>query len=90
MHPGALRLCVAFGAARRETFHGKRLDRESDPIYAEIKIRRHEAQLSISQLVRYGVVVPEPERLMDPVLRGVDVLLEDEALVDQLERDLAT
>ena len=47
-------------------------------------VRRHEVQLSISQLILYGVVVPEPESLMDPVLRGVDSMLEDEALVDQV------
>lgn len=45
-------------------------------------VRRHEAQLSISQLVLYGVVVPDPESLMDPTLREVDVLLGDEHLVD--------
>ena len=62
-------------------------------------VRRHEVQLSISHLVLYWVpraaqqsgagapgtvVVPEPESLMDPVLRGIDVLLEDEALIDQV------
>lgn len=47
-------------------------------------IRRHEAQLSIGQLILYGVVVPEPESLMDPVVRHVDLLLEDEALVDMV------
>jgi IS5 family transposase len=47
-------------------------------------IRRHDTQLSISQIVLYGVVLPEPESLMDPVIRRVDVLLEDEALVDEV------
>ena len=51
-------------------------------------VRRHEVQLSISQLILYGVVVPEPESLMDPVLRRIDELLEDESLVDEVLRAL--
>lgn len=47
-------------------------------------IRRREAQLSIGQLVLYGVIVPEPESLMDPVTRQVDLLLDDEELVDRV------
>ena len=35
-----------------------------------------------------GVVVPDPVSLMDPVLRQVDVLLDDEALVDEVLRAL--
>jgi IS5 family transposase len=51
-------------------------------------VRRHQAQLSISQLVLFGVVVPDPASLMDPVLRRVDVLLDDEMLVDEVLRAL--
>jgi IS5 family transposase len=38
--------------------------------------------------VLYGVVVQDPVSLMDPVLRQVDVLLDDEALVDEVLRAL--
>jgi len=51
-------------------------------------VRRHEVQLSISQLILYGVVVPDPESLMDPMLRRIDVLLADESLVDEVLRAL--
>jgi transposase-like protein DUF772 len=47
-----------------------------------IMVRRHEAQLSIDQLVLFGIVVPEPEALMDEVTRQVDLLLDDDTLVD--------
>jgi hypothetical protein len=38
--------------------------------------------------VLFGVVVPDPASLMDPVLRQVDGLLEDESLVDEVLRAL--
>jgi IS5 family transposase len=47
-------------------------------------IRRREAQMTIAELVLFGVVLPNPEELMDPVLRRVDALLSDEALVDRV------
>lgn len=46
-------------------------------------VRRHVGQLELTQLVLFGVV-REPEALMDPTLRHIDELLEDEALVDQV------
>ena len=50
--------------------------------------RRRYAQLTLSQLVLYGVVLPGPESLMDPQLRRIDKLLDDEALVDEVLRIL--
>lgn len=46
-------------------------------------IRRRYAQLTLAQVVLYGVIV-EPEALMDPVLRKIDEALDDEALVDEV------
>jgi transposase, IS5 family len=43
--------------------------------------RRH-TQLGLSQVVLFGLVLPEPERLMEPWLRAVDKALEDEEIVD--------
>ncbi len=45
-------------------------------------VRRRQTQLTISQVVLFGLVVPEVEQLMVPWLRDVDRALEDEALVD--------
>ena len=45
-------------------------------------IRRKNAQRSFGDVMLFGVSVPDPDSLMDPVLRRIDVLLEDEALVD--------
>jgi IS5 family transposase len=44
-------------------------------------VRHRHAQLALAQLVLFGTLV-EPAELMDPVLRRVDGLLEDPALVD--------
>jgi IS5 family transposase len=46
--------------------------------------RRTQGQLSLSQVVLFGMVVPRIEDLMDPVLRHVDAALDDDALVDQV------
>jgi IS5 family transposase len=46
--------------------------------------RRHEPQLTIAQLVLFGVVVPRPEDLMDAMLRRIDGVLEDETLVEHV------
>jgi IS5 family transposase len=45
-------------------------------------VRRRHAQLELSQVVLFGLVLPEPERLMEPWLREVDKALEDEEIVD--------
>jgi len=45
-------------------------------------VRRRQTQLTISQVVLFGLVVPEVEQLMVARLREVDQALEDEALVD--------
>lgn len=42
------------------------------------------AQLTLTQLVLYTLVLPHPEELMDPQLRRIDELLEDEELLDQV------
>lgn len=47
-------------------------------------IRRKSVLLGVAELILYGVVVPHPEALMDPVLRKADELLEDEVLVAQV------
>lgn len=46
--------------------------------------RRREAQLTVAEIVLFGLVVPRPEDLMDEVLRDADRVLEDEALVDEV------
>src|SRR5258708_10669515 len=45
-------------------------------------VRRRQTQLTISEVVLFGLVVPEVEQLMVAWLREVDQALEDEALVD--------
>ncbi len=45
-------------------------------------IRRRSAQRTLSDVVLFGTVMPRPEELMDPVLRRIDPLLDDEQLVD--------
>src|SRR5512143_895860 len=47
-------------------------------------VRRRDAQLSFAQLLLFSATLPQPEALMDPVLRGMDLLLEDESLLDEL------
>jgi IS5 family transposase len=47
-------------------------------------VRRHYAQLTLSQLILFGVLMPSPEELMDPQLRRIDGLLDDEALVNEV------
>jgi IS5 family transposase len=44
--------------------------------------RRRHAQLTLTQIVLFGLVLPGPESLMDPTLRRIDTLLDDAALVD--------
>jgi IS5 family transposase len=46
--------------------------------------RRRHAQQTLTQLVLFGLVLPGPEHLMDPELRRIDALLDDEALVDEI------
>jgi len=45
-------------------------------------IRRKNAQRSFGYLVHFGSILPEPESLMDPVLRRIDQLLDDETIVE--------
>ncbi len=45
-------------------------------------VRRRDAQLSFAQLLLFSATLPQPEALMDPVLRRMDLLLEDESMVD--------
>ena len=47
-------------------------------------IRRRDTQLSFAQLLLFSTTLPQPETLMDPVLRRMDLLLEDERLVDEV------
>jgi IS5 family transposase len=45
-------------------------------------VRRRYAQLELSQVVLFGLVLPEPEKLMEPWLREVDKALDDEEIVE--------
>ena len=45
-------------------------------------VRRRHTQLDLSQVVLFGLVLPEPEMLMEPWLREVDKTLEDEEIVE--------
>src|SRR5438105_854784 len=45
-------------------------------------VPRRQAQMSLGQVLLFGVAVPKLEDLMDPQLRRIDVALEDPALVD--------
>jgi IS5 family transposase len=45
-------------------------------------VRRRHAQLELSQVILFGLVLPEPEMLMEPWLREVDKVLEDEEIVE--------
>jgi transposase, IS5 family len=47
-------------------------------------VRRRDVQLSFAQLLLFSATLPPPETLMDPVLRRMDQLLEDESLVDEV------
>ena len=47
-------------------------------------IRRNYGQRTFGEVVLFGQVLPEVEELMDPVLRRVDTLLDDEELVGQV------
>src|SRR2546426_6362843 len=49
--------------------------------------RRREGQRGFGQVVLFGLLGP-PETLLDPVLRRIDGLLDDEALVDAVWRAL--
>src|SRR5256885_5428475 len=49
--------------------------------------RRRERQLGFGQVVLFGLLGP-PETLLDPALRRIDGLLDDEALVDAVWRAL--
>lgn len=46
--------------------------------------RRTQGQMSLSQVVLFGLVIPRIEDLMDPVLRRIDLALDDDALVDHV------
>jgi transposase, IS5 family len=50
----------------------------------EIMVRRRHVQLTLSQVVLFGLVIPEPETLMEPWLRAVDHALDDEEMVDSI------
>src|SRR3954462_7396463 len=45
-------------------------------------VRRRHAQLELARVILFGLVLPEPEMLMEPWLRQVDTALEDEEIVD--------
>ena len=45
-------------------------------------VRRRHTQLELSQVILFGLVLPEPEMLMEPWLRQVDETLEDEEIVE--------
>jgi len=45
---------------------------------------RHIAQLTLTSAALFAVLLPAPEELMDPLLRRIDALLDDEALVDRV------
>jgi transposase, IS5 family len=45
-------------------------------------VRLRHAQLNLSQVVLFGLVLPEPERLMEPWLREVDKVLGDEEIIN--------
>lgn len=49
--------------------------------------RRRNAQVALTELV-LATALGKPEDLMDPVLRFIDTLLSDEALVDQVQQAL--
>src|SRR5207244_11967800 len=49
--------------------------------------RRREGQRGFGQVVLFGLLGP-PETLLDPALRRIDGLLDDEALVDAVWRAL--
>src|SRR2546426_7350148 len=49
--------------------------------------RRREGQRGFGQVVLFGLLGP-PETLLDPALRRIDRLLDDEALVDAVWRAL--
>src|SRR5579863_4547199 len=46
--------------------------------------RRQYAQLSFTELVLYGMVIKDPESLMEPALQRIDRLLDDDSLVEQV------
>jgi transposase, IS5 family len=46
--------------------------------------RRHIAQLTLTTATLFTLLLPAPEDLMDPVLRRLDRVLDDEALVDRV------
>src|SRR5215471_2763647 len=45
-------------------------------------VRRRHVQLELSQVVLFGLVLPNPEALMDPLLRAVDQKLGDDEVVE--------
>ena len=45
-------------------------------------VRRRHAQLELAQVILFGLVLPEPEMLMEPWLPEVDKMLEDEEIVE--------
>ena len=49
-------------------------------------VRRRNAQLAIPQIMLFGLTMPSCEELMDPELRRIDGLLDDDPLVDAVVR----
>jgi IS5 family transposase len=47
-------------------------------------VRRRDTQLTLSQIVLFGIVLPRPEDLMDSTLQRMDRVLDDDPLVDQV------
>jgi hypothetical protein len=44
--------------------------------------RRQEKQLLLGELILFGLAMPDPNELMDPELRKLDTILDDEELLD--------
>src|SRR4051812_25652692 len=51
-------------------------------------VRRRHVQMELSQVVLFGLVLPEPERLMEPWLREVDSTLGDEEIVEAVTTEM--
>jgi IS5 family transposase len=48
----------------------------------EVMVRRRHTQLTLAHVVLSGLVVPDPEVLMEPWLRAVDEALDDDEIVE--------
>src|SRR5690242_16606206 len=71
------------GHGQRREEHAKDRQRGRSVIKRSMVRRRH-AQLDLSQVVLFGLVLPEPERLMEPWLREIDKALEDEEILESV------